>query len=355
MRPRPPLLRTVLLLAGAFVAVVVAVLCFVRIQRVVAGDGAFVGPSRAVRAPRAGVIAEVLVDAGTRVEAGAVLARIDARAFESERAELEAQRAGAQGRRDELARERRHLLELVQPAARVELERAEQAALLVLDAAATKEKRFAQLETQGLVEEVELEEAVLARKLAEVELAQARAELAQRPALEADALAALDARDAELAHELAQLDARASDLARRAGQSELVAPVAGCVLGPPRSELLGRSVAEGEELLRVAVAGVDAFVARIDDLGRARVAAGQPAKLRLSGYPWLVHGTVDAKVVFVADRADPNGYLVRLELADEREIGPLFEGMTGRARIATEERVSIAWLVLEELFGLGAR
>lgn len=355
MRSRPPLLRTVFLLAGAFVVVVVLVLCFVRIDRVVIGDGAFVGPSRAVRAPRAGVLAEVLVEPGTRVEAGAVLARLDARGFESERAGLAAERAGAQTRLAELARERQHVADVRHPTERAEMERAQRAAVLVLEAAEAKEKRYAELQGQGLVEQVEFEAAKLARELAAVELEQAAAARAARPALEADELAALDARAKTIGHELEEIAAREADLARRAGENELVAPVAGCVLGAPRAELLGRAVLEGDELLRVAVAGVDAFVAHVDDLGRARIAAGQPAKLRLSGYPWLVHGTVAAQVAFVADRPDERGFLVRLELADDREIGPLYEGMTGRARIATKERVSIAWLVLEELFGLDAK
>ncbi|MBI5433222.1 MAG: biotin/lipoyl-binding protein [Planctomycetes bacterium] len=354
MRSRPPLVRTVLLLAGAFVTAVVLVLALVRIDRVVVADGAVEGPSRAVRAPRDGVVLELVVDAGTRVEAGAVLARLDARALDAERAEFALRRAALATRRAELEREKRHLLESLQPAEREGFARALEAARLVVEAAQAKEARFAELERQGLVEKTELEDAVLARKLAQVELEEVRADERGLGARETAAGAELDARIAELGHASNELEIQAAEVERRAGQSDLVAPVAGCLLGPARAELVGRAVHAGDEVLRVAVAGVDAFVAHVDDRGRARVASGAPAKLRLEGYPWLVHGTVEAKVVQIADRADERGWLVRLAV-DGNPPGPLYEGMSGKARIATEERVSIAWLVLEELFGLDSK
>ncbi|MCE9595794.1 MAG: HlyD family secretion protein [Planctomycetes bacterium] len=355
MRSRLPLARTVLLLTGAFVAAIVLVLAFVELERVVVADGAFTGPSRPVRAPRDGVIVELLVESGTRVEAGAVLARLDARSFEAERAELAAKRSSVEARRAEFEREKKHLAETVQPAEREALARAESAAELVVEAAKVKEKRFSDLQAVGLVEQGELEDAALARKLAEVELETARTARAQRPALETSALAEVDARVAEVGFELAAFDAQSVDLERRAAERDLVAPVAGCVLAPPRSEFVGRAVRAGDETMRVAVAGVEAFLAHVDDRGRARVKNGLAAKLRLDGYPWLVHGTVDAKVTLIADRADEHGYLVRLEIDPALAPGPLFEGMRGRARIATAESASLLRLGLEELFGLESK
>ncbi len=353
MRNRPPLLRTVALLGAAFLTCAVLVSFFVPLERVVVGEGAFRGPSRVVRAPRTGRIAEVLVEAGDQVEEGRVLVRLDASAFEPERREIAALRAALDVRRGELRRERAHALEQKHPAERETLVRAEESALLVLEAAQTKERRYGELRTQGLVEAAEYEEAVLARRLTEVELEGVRAKRAERSALESAELAALDAGLATLENELEQLAAREAELDLRAGRSEIAAPVAGRVLGPERLELLGRGVLEGEELLRVAVPGVEEFVAHVDDRGRARVAVGQTAKLRLSGYPWLVHGSLTARVTQVTERADERGYLVRLELDGASSIGPLFEGMRGRARIATKQRAPIAWLLLEEAFGLG--
>lgn len=354
MRPRPPLLRTVALLATAFVACVALVVFLVPLERVVSAEGSFIGPSRAVRAPRDGRVSEAIVDAGQRVEAGQVLLRLDVQALAPQRDELAARVAGLEGALAQLERERRFALEQSQPAARQELERAESSALLVLETAQAKERRYGELRAQGLVEQVEYEEAVLARKLTEVELEGVRAKRAERPAIEAAELAAFEARSTALASERAALDARRAELDLQTAQSEIVAPQAGFVLGPARAELLGRAVAQGEELLRVALPGVEAFVAHVDDRGRARLAPGQGAKLRLSGYPWLVHGTVPARVVSVDDRPEPGGYRVRLELVGEASLGPLFEGMRGRARIATAERTPIAWLLLEEAFGLGA-
>jgi HlyD family secretion protein len=353
MRNRPPLLRTVALLGAAFSICAVLVAFFVPLERVVVGEGAFSGPSRAVRAPRAGRLADVLAEAGERVEAGQVLARLDASAFEPQRREFAAQRAALGVRREQLARERAHAVAQTHPAAREVLVRAEESAVLVLEAAQAKERRYGELRNQGLVEAAEFEEAVLARRLTEVELAGVRAKRAERAALEAAELASLDAESSTLGQEFEQLAAREAELDLLAGRSEIVAPVAGRLLGPQRAELVGRAVVEGEELLRVAVAGVEAFVAYVDDRGRARVQVGQSAKLRLSGYPWLVHGSLGARVIEVADRADERGYRVRLEVDGAGELGPLFEGMRGRARIATKQRAPIAWLLLEEAFGLG--
>jgi len=308
-----------------------------------------------VRAPRDGVVLEALVEPGSRVEAGTVLARLDARTFEAARAELEARGASLATRRAELEREARHRSETLEPAERASVERALEIAELVLETARAKETRLSTLTAQGLVERAELEDAVLARKLAEAGLETARAASNDVPARQAAARAELEARISDAGHALDEWRAQADEIERHAAQSELVAPVSGCVLGPSRAELAGRAVQVGDEVLRVAVAGVDAFLARTDDRGRARIREGASAKLRLEGYPWLVHGTLEARVTWIADRADERGWQVRLEVDPEHSPGPLYEGMSGHARIATEERASLGWLVLDELFGLESR
>ncbi|NOT30059.1 MAG: hypothetical protein HOP15_06380, partial [Planctomycetes bacterium] len=97
------------------------------------------------------------------------------------------------------------------------------------------------------------------------------------------------------------------------------------------------------------------FLARLDDRGRARAREGLSARLRLESYPWLVHGTLDARVAMVAERRDEEGYLVRLEIDPTDAPGPLYEGMRGKARIATAEKVSLLWMLVEQLFQLGPR
>ncbi len=348
-------MRTVLLLAGAFVAATLVALFLVRIERVVVAPGEFTGPSQPVRAARDGVIGEVRVEAGARVEAGTLLARLDARALEAERVELGARRAGLETRRADAERERRHLLEALQPAERASLERGRRASELVLEAARTKEGRYAELHAQGLAEAATLEEMRLARQLAEVELERVLAGLAHLPALEQAALDEIDARVHETTHALTELEAQAGELARRTALGEITAPVAGRVLAPEGDELVGRAVRAGDELLRIATPGVEAFLARLDDRGRARAREGQNARIRLDSYPWLVHGTLSARVTMVAERREAEGYFVRLELEPENAPGPLYEGMRGRARIATAERASLLWMLVEQLFQLGPR
>lgn len=77
-----------------------------------------------------------------------------------------------------------------------------------------------------------------------------------------------------------------------------------------------------------------------------RVRAGQPARLRLDGYPWTQYGTLAAKVVAVGN--EPIDGRVRVELvlvvASAPAI-PLGHGLSGTAEVGIE-RASPAELVL---------
>ena len=112
----------------------------------------------------------------------------------------------------------------------------------------------------------------------------------------------------------------------------------------------GAVVREGEGLGAVVPSGglrVVAEFAPSSALGRVR--PGQPARMRLEGFPWTEYGQVDATVSSVG--AEPRSGTVRVELAvrpDPESPIPLQHGMPGTVEIEIE-RVSPATLVLRTL------
>lgn len=108
----------------------------------------------------------------------------------------------------------------------------------------------------------------------------------------------------------------------------------------------GGFVAEGDELFAVIPDGELRAVALYPAwraLGRIRT--GQPARLRMHGFPWTQYGSVRAEVASIGNEARDG--LVRVELSmttDETSI-PLQHGLTTTVEIEVE-RVSPAMLVV---------
>jgi len=78
-----------------------------------------------------------------------------------------------------------------------------------------------------------------------------------------------------------------------------------------------------------------------------RIAPGQPAQMRLDGFPWTAFGAVPARVERIADEPDEAGR-IRVELAldpaDDAAI-PLQHGLPGVVEVEVE-RLSPAALAL---------
>jgi HlyD family secretion protein len=350
MRNRLPLFRTVSIASVALILATVLVLFVARIDRVVVASGRLAGGSRSVRTPVAGRVVALAVEQGATIEPGQVLARLDTEALEMERESARARVRGLEERRDGVAHETERLRTETHPAARARVERAVEQARLKLEAAEKRATRLRTLGGEGLVTQLEIEEVELVRELAEVDLDEARAEperLASTQRGELDSLrselAALDAELAAVRPALAELDSRVAS-------SVITADVRGVVLGTDLHELVGRLLPEGGELFRVAVATADRFEGVVRDAGRTRARTGLPVKIRLDGYPWLIHGTVTGHVAFVSERRDESGgFPTTISLDEAPSPGPLYEGMGGEARIVIEEKVSVGRLLLERL------
>jgi membrane fusion protein (multidrug efflux system) len=71
-------------------------------------------------------------------------------------------------------------------------------------------------------------------------------------------------------------------------------------------------------------------------VGRIRV--GQPARLRLEGYPWMQYGSVPARVDRVGTEAREGVVRVELTILARGDSSiPMQHGLTGQMEVAVEE------------------
>ena len=124
------------------------------------------------------------------------------------------------------------------------------------------------------------------------------------------------------------------------------APVAGR-LGEVATLRVGAMVSVGTRVGAVVPPGTLKIVADfLPSAALGRIQSGQPAQLRLEGFPWAQYGKVSATVASVANEVR-NGQ-VRVELAvppDAAPLIPLQHGLPGTIEIAVD-RVSPAALLL---------
>jgi uncharacterized membrane protein (UPF0127 family)/multidrug resistance efflux pump len=124
------------------------------------------------------------------------------------------------------------------------------------------------------------------------------------------------------------------------------APVAGR-LGEVATLQVGTWVREGARLGAVVPPGTLKVMADfLPSAAIGRIQAGQPARLRLEGFPWTQYGAVSATVASVASEVRDGR--VRVELAVRPEAAPLIplqHGLPGTVEVEVD-RVSPAILVL---------
>ena len=118
----------------------------------------------------------------------------------------------------------------------------------------------------------------------------------------------------------------------------ILAPVAGR-LGEVAILRAGAFVEEGEKLGAIVPAGTLRIVAEFPPaaaLGRIR--PGQPARLRLHGFPWAQYGSIAAKVTGVASEVRDERVRVELGLvARPASVIPLQHGLPGTVEVEVEQ------------------
>jgi membrane fusion protein (multidrug efflux system) len=228
-----------------------------------------------------------------------------------------------------------------------------------LDAAQTR-GRFARQRLQR-AETLAAQNAIATEELdsirSEAETAEALSKVAELTIArgEQDRLAETDLEKAELSHvqqEAARIegDLAVSQATLRRLEHELElrsirAYVAGRVeeVVPFR---VGSVVKPAEKLATIVPHGETRIIAQLPVVAVGRVLDGQPARLRMDGFPWTQYGTLSARVTGIGN--EPADGLIRVELAVVPDLAsriPLQHGQTGTVEIEVE-KASPATLVL---------
>ena len=167
-------------------------------------------------------------------------------------------------------------------------------------------------------------------------------------------------KDAERAARIQQLR---TDVARLEGQAQMsdatinrlkfevqrrtIRAAVGGRLGDVAILRLGAYVAAGQRLAAIIPSGDLVIIADFPPAGAiGRIRAGQPARLRLAGYPWAQYGSVPARVMNVASEIRDGKVRVELAIEGRPESGvPLQHGLPGAVEVEVE-RIAPATLLL---------
>ena len=183
---------------------------------------------------------------------------------------------------------------------------------------------------------------------AQAEQSQAGVDALDLEAVKLDREAAVNFHDreaqiADLANTLAEIrgnaSAREAMIARLNNdieQRRIYASVAGR-LGRVEPLRAGAVVRSGDVLASIVPEGATRAVAFFPIASVGRLRAGQPARLRLDGFPWTQYGTLPAKVASVGNEAIEGHVRAELELepASAKTI-PIEHGLSGIAEVAVE-------------------
>lgn len=296
---------------------------------------------------------------GAEVRAGDPLVELDSEPFRLERNELVAKLDGyvsellplrAQIRaQEEQVEDLRHARSTSSDELTAQLQQ-EEAALRLAE---TVLRRAESLHAEGLTAEIDLEKAKtdLAQCRANVERCRAALERGDwdRRAQASELAATLEEtrHDEALAlREISVADAAIRRLDNEIERRTIRAAIAGR-LGETLNARIGQYVAQGTRLGAVVPSGELRIVAEFrpeEALGRVR--AGQTARFRLRGFPWIEYGSIPARVTGLASEALSGN--ARVELAVAKDVAfpiALQHGLPGSLEIAIE-RVSPATLVL---------
>ncbi|MEM6930030.1 MAG: HlyD family efflux transporter periplasmic adaptor subunit, partial [Myxococcota bacterium] len=224
--------------------------------------------------------------------------------------------------------------------ARARTEAAEASARTAKDEA----RRTEELKPNGAVSDEQVARAALEAARADAEARATRLSVTrlqwEHEVSDADARTRLETVRRELARiegETETARAHVGRLARQVDGQVIVAPITGRIaeqapLNP------GRFVAAGSHLMSVLPQGELRIVARFEPgpvFGRVR--PGQPARMRLDGFPWTRFGMLGATVSRVAAETVDDEVRVELQLDEASEFAaPLQHGLPGRVEIEVD-------------------
>lgn len=350
-----------LALAVAVLAAWAAWLVFARVPLYEVSASARLEAERAphpLQAPIDGRLVESFLEPGRRVETDDVLVRIEAETQKATKREAETRLTAlereARARSAELAllesaaAEERAAAQAALDAARARLRESEAPASYLRDEAG----RLTQLSDQGLVAPRDAMRGASEAERQTAAAASARAAVEQLGRDESVKERERGAERQRLLADLERLDGEIGTVRESLGRLELEvdrrlvrAPIAGIVA--EAAELRpGAFVSAGQSLGVVVPDGQLVLVAQLPPAALGRVAAGQPARLRLTGFPAAQYGTLAAHVARVSGEVREGTIRVELALdAPERSPVPLRHGLPAEVEIEVE-RLSPAALLL---------
>jgi membrane fusion protein (multidrug efflux system) len=293
---------------------------------------------------------------GREVQAGEVLIELDSRA---ERLNLEEERTRAAAFEPQIAalhsqmesenagrQDEQRVLNFSLEAAQAQLREADAQAIL----AAKEAVRAESLRREGIIAEAEVQRAeaeVQSKRAAAENLRAALSRLAPEQAVKDSDR---DVKVREVSEQIAKLEAdwAASVAAIRKLEYEVErrkirAPATGrlgeCAVLRP-----GSHISEGQQLGVILSSGRLQITAEFQPsaaLGKLR--PGQPASMRLQGFPWAQYGTLSAQVVQVASEIRDGEVRVELAVKGRPPTGiPLQHGLPGSVEVAIERITPLA-------------
>ena len=315
-----------------------------------------------VDAPVVGRVSATHLLAGQRVEAGDLLLELDANPERLERTEAMAKLApSAQQIRsleDELIAEQRAIeaeQRSAEAASAEALAKAQEVAAAA-NFADEEARRLSNLRERGLVSDLE---ALRGQKQAEERQSEARGaeSAAQRVirdlvAKEQDRLG----RIARLKNEIAEIEGGRSEavaaserLDYQIHQRQVRAPIGG-VLAEVASLKVGGMVQAGDRICTIVPDGSLKVVALFrPSVALGRIREGQPARIRLEGFPWTQYGSAEGTVTNVSGELREGQVRVDLALNTSSDSSiPFQHGLPAEVQVEVE-RISPAGLVLRSV------
>ena len=278
-----------------------------------------------VRAPIAGILAEIYVDEGERVEAGARIARLDDRelSFSLRRAKaevdrveanLDKMRAGSRPEEVKRARSLVHARASDVKYARKELRR--QQALFKANVGSAAERDEA-------LRDLAVKRAALAEVRAELRLVEAGFREEEVNIVKAELVAA---------------EAEVDFLSKQLESLEIIAPISGQILTPKFSERLHEKLNAGDLVAEIGDARFVRVEIRVPERDADIIEEGQPVTVKVHSYP-LEPFTGTVKFIAPAVIEDSDGRrILRVDTELDNELGLLQPRMTGYAEIDTGDR-----------------
>lgn len=308
-----------------------------------------------------GRVHKASLELGRRVAAGEPLIELDSRALQLARAEAEAQRQGLVGELAALAGEHAALSAAIavyeaggrtrQSEASASAQEAEIAAAFARSMAERSESlRGLGVESSEAAELLQAKErgSAAVAAIRRLQVARTRAELSERLAALRVELARTSRQEAALRRELTAKTAAQATLDHQIEQHTVRAAEGG-KLGGVAPLQAGAVLQRGAVVALVIPDDTLRVVGRFTPAAVGRIRPGQPARLRLDGYPWIEYGTLRGRVEAIASEAEDGLVRVECSLSDQPDSKiPVEHGLTGVLEVEVES-VSPAALLLRTI------